>query len=171
MREVGEEGPSVPGAQGGHGLADLFFGAAGGAVEDLTQTIFIEGVAQLHESGQAKAAIAKVSENYREARDQPSGGGPTKRGAPRVSEMIGQERERRRKAELEMKLSPIELGQVGEKLHEELALLLAKLVEPSGEGVGRKLAEVFHAPVVTDDFATSGGATNGSIRHVLEGGR
>jgi hypothetical protein len=34
-----------------------------------------------------------------------------------------------------------------------------------------KLAEVFHASVVTDDFVTSVNATNGSVRHVLDGGR
>jgi hypothetical protein len=75
--------------------------------------------------------------------------------------MVDQERERRRKPKLEIELSAIELGQVSEKLDEERAFLLAELVEPRGEGVRGKLAEVFHAPVVTDDFGTSGSATNG----------
>jgi AAA ATPase domain len=54
---------------------------------------------------------------------------------------------------------------------EELAFLLAKLVEPRGECVRRKLFEVFHASVVTDDFRTSGAAPSGSLRHFLDGGQ
>ena len=127
------------GAQGGHELADLLLGAAGGAVQDLAQTILLEDVAQLHESSQAEPAIAEVAENDRESCDQPSGGCPTKRRALRVPEMIDQERERGRKSKLQVELSPIELGQVSEELDEKLAFLLAELVEACGERVRRKL--------------------------------
>ena len=38
---------------------------------------------------------------------------------------------------------------------EERPFLLAEIIQPSGESVRRKLAQVFHTPVVTDDFRTS----------------
>jgi hypothetical protein len=158
------------GTQGGHDLADLFFGAAGGAVQDLEQTIFLKDVAQLYQRRQAGPAVTEVGENDWKACDQPSGGGPAKRGAPRVPEMLDQKRERRREAELEVELSAIELGQVSQELDEERTFLFAKLIQPSGECMRRKLVEVSHASLVTDDFRTSPDATSGSVRHILDGG-
>jgi hypothetical protein len=73
------------GTQGGGELSHLRLGAAGGAIEDLAQTIFLEHVTELHEGGKAESTVAEVGEDHREACRQPSSRGPAKCGAPRVA--------------------------------------------------------------------------------------
>jgi len=119
----------------------LLLGSSGGAIEDLLEARLFENIAELHERGQAQAPVGQVFAHDREARDEAGGGRPAEGRPAGELEMVGQERERRREPELEIELSPIELGQVGEKLDEEAALRLADLVEAGGERVRRGLGE------------------------------